>query len=654
MKKSLFLNLGTIAIVFSSLLAASPANAVSYPPDGNVNYTIGDSVTLDLGCRVQGIESVTFDTGTLPDGLSMDSEGLVTGIPTKVGDFPLTGYNCTYNGGAGIGYIYWLLTIHINPMVTPDPILAVHNLNTSDCSFYVGFAFPETPDQGTISFRVENQAGTVYLENGISDIGIQANVLRESPTPIDNLNIWAATPGFPGSITGTEPFKCGDTLSVSISYQWRGAPAATKTVSEVVVEKPAQTPAAGGAPTQRLVNLNNSSCQFRILAALPSAPLPGSTKITINSYHENGATDQLTYTIEDALASGLMDFTFNPMDLSNGPTLPAGVTSQDYQVSTNWECGNVLYVSVEYRDLLNNYWSSTWAPELQKDGFGVTPTRPESVTPPNPEYSISAVQSSVGDCSISVVALLPDEARPIALAITNVQNNDWITAVIIYESVSNNGVITANLSFASREDIYASVPVTDENKILEEVTACSGTFRAVIDSPGSVLASTLVTLGQKMPVCNAGHTLDQEQRRCNPVERGYYTTELNSSTPIACPAGMTTATTASKSVNDCYKPLVQTITGLTSPKALKFSGTTNLNVITNTKATAAFTVSGPCSAKLANVTTTVKGKKVTTKMLKVTAGKKAGTCSINLTSPTTGKYLDLRKVLQIKVSKTGN
>jgi hypothetical protein len=116
---------------------------------------------------------------------------------------------------------------------------------------------------------------------------------------------------------------------------------------------------------------------------------------------------------------------------------------------------------------------------------------------------------------------------------------------------------------------------------------------------------------------------------------------------------MTTATTASKSVNECYKPIVQSIVGFKAPKALKFNGTTNLALITNTKAVSAFTVTGPCTAKLTNVVTKVKGKKVTTKMLKVTAGKKAGTCSINLSAPTTGKYLGLSKAVKIKVSKNG-
>jgi hypothetical protein len=86
---------------------------------------------------------------------------------------------------------------------------------------------------------------------------------------------------------------------------------------------------------------------------------------------------------------------------------------------------------------------------------------------------------------------------------------------------------------------------------------------------------------------------------------------------------------------------------------MKFKGTTNLAVITNTKAISNFRVTGPCTAKLANIVTKVKGKKVTTKMLKVTAGKKAGMCSVALTSEPSGRYFPLDKVIKIKVSKTG-
>jgi hypothetical protein len=116
---------------------------------------------------------------------------------------------------------------------------------------------------------------------------------------------------------------------------------------------------------------------------------------------------------------------------------------------------------------------------------------------------------------------------------------------------------------------------------------------------------------------------------------------------------MTTATTASKSKNDCYKPITQTISSLKVPKALKYKAVSYLPITTNTKANATAKTTGPCTAKAVNVVTKVKGKKVTTRKLKVTASTKTGTCKITLTSPAKDKYLGLTKTVQIKVSKTG-
>jgi hypothetical protein len=165
-----------------------------------------------------------------------------------------------------------------------------------------------------------------------------------------------------------------------------------------------------------------------------------------------------------------------------------------------------------------------------------------------------------------------------------------------------------------------------------------------ISSTGSIAASE----------CKIGtYSSATGSTACLPSPVGYYVSTTAAIDATLCPVGMTTATTASKTIEDCHKPIVQTIPGLKAPKALKFKAITNLAIITNTKALASFTVTGPCTTKVVSITTTVNGQKTTTKMLKVTAGKKAGKCAITLTSPTSGKYLDLKKVVQIKVSKTG-
>lgn len=641
-----------LSLVGATLFPAGAAQAAFAPwlPDPIV-YTVGDTVSFDLGCGENDVTNVYYQNGNLPDGLTMNNLGLVTGIPTTTGTFTLSGYHCSYNGGSYAGYFPSAsVTFQINPLSTPTPILVAHSLNTEDCSFYVGMLFTVLPDVGTVYIEASNQAGTVL--HSVPSGQFSANQMREGAITIADLNSEANSPNFVGSLTGNEPFRCGDSISITVGYQFGGAPVATQTITGFIVDKPSELPVTGGAPIQKLIPLNNDACEFKVFAALPTAPMPGSTKITISSYHPEGTVDHLTYTIADNVAGGLMDFTFNPTDLSSGPSLPAfWFELQDYQVSTSWACGSTLYVSVEYRDLWDNYFSSMWYPWLQTNGFAVTPTKPEVID--NPEISITAEQSNVGTCNISVAAHVADTYGLITIGITDTDSNDWITSVVIHTGDSADGVVTVNLSFTSIDAIFANVPIEDENKTLNGTPVCLGTYRALIDSPVGMLASTTFTLGQNMPTCNAGSILDEEQYRCTEVERGFFTTELNSSTPIACPAGMTTATTASKSVNDCYKPIVQSIAAFKAPKALKLKGTTYLAIATNNKTLASYTVGGLCKAKLANVVTKVKGKKVTTKMLKVTAGKKAGICSITLTSPTSGKYLALSKVVQIKVSKSG-
>ena len=141
--------------------------------------------------------------------------------------------------------------------------------------------------------------------------------------------------------------------------------------------------------------------------------------------------------------------------------------------------------------------------------------------------------------------------------------------------------------------------------------------------------------------------------QCQIAPKGFYVSETASSIATACATGFTTASTGSTAASSCYKPIVQTITGFSSPKALKYGASTNLAITTNTNSLATFKVSGPCTAKIVSIVTKVKGKNVTTKMLKVTANKNPGTCSITLTSAAKDKYLALSQTVKIKVSKTG-
>jgi hypothetical protein len=655
MKKSYLAIVSALSLLLGSTVSISPASAFVYPYEmGTVYLTAGEPASVDMGCQEDNIVDVHFDSGTLPAGLTMDSAGLVTGTPTTPGDYTLNGYSCSYNGGSNTGsWPVYYVTFKVNAAFTPIPTVVAHSLNTEDCSIYVGVIFPVNTDTGTAFVEISNPSGTILRSNSSQSDPLGANQLFARSYNIGELNDSANHFNIPDSTTKTvvTPFACDDSLTIKAGYQYRGAPVATQTINNVIINGPTQpAPTPGSEPTLRVIPLNNAECEFRVIGSLPSTPLAGSTKLKIYSGDQGVEVNNATLTLSDFVANSLFDLTFKADAIEDSAVAQSGIAGAQFDFTSNGDfCGTYMFVSLEYTDLLANNWTTAL------NGVGVVyPTRPQAT--PNSEYSISATQVE-GACNIRVVAKAPDEARPIAIVIRQLESvdpvSDWISGVIVYEPVSDGGFITANLSFASKNDISASVPVADENIIFTEPRECTGSYLAVIDSPGGTLASTQITLGELMPTCNAGSILDVDDKRCLPADRGYYTTELNSTSAIACPKGMTTATTASKSVNDCYKPIVQAIAGLKAPKAMKFKSTTNLAITTNTKAIAKYKVTGSCTAKVANVTTKVKGKKVTTKMLKITSGKKSGTCSVTLTSLAKDKYLAMSKTLKIKVSKTG-
>lgn len=140
---------------------------------------------------------------------------------------------------------------------------------------------------------------------------------------------------------------------------------------------------------------------------------------------------------------------------------------------------------------------------------------------------------------------------------------------------------------------------------------------------------------------------------CMKAPRGFYVSTVAATRATMCSKGLTTASTGATSSSACYKPMTQVLTGFKAPKALKFSAKSNLVATTTAKAVTKFKTTGPCSAKIITVTTKVKGKNVSNKVLSVTAGKTAGTCKIVQTSTEVGKYAAFTKTTSIKISRTG-
>jgi hypothetical protein len=140
---------------------------------------------------------------------------------------------------------------------------------------------------------------------------------------------------------------------------------------------------------------------------------------------------------------------------------------------------------------------------------------------------------------------------------------------------------------------------------------------------------------------------------CAPATIGHYVTGNGATTQQTCPAGKTTLITGATSMNDCLKMVTPTITALKAPKAVKFASKTLLVTKLSSGGVAKVKASGACTAKVSNIITKVKNKKVTTPGVAVTAKKAAGTCTLTFSSAANGLIQPFTKTIKFKVSKTG-
>jgi cytochrome b involved in lipid metabolism len=250
-------------------------------------------------------------------------------------------------------------------------------------------------------------------------------------------------------------------------------------------------------------------------------------------------------------------------------------------------------------------------------------------------------ESKIGIANTEATYTLAD------IAIHNTQADCW---TLVFDKVYN--ITTYIKNHPGGASSIAKICGKDGTSIFDNKHGGSSSQALILSTYKiGVLAKPVVK------TCTAGNFYSDALSNCTPAPKGYFVTATSSSAGVssatACPAGYTTLATGSKQSSDCYKPMAQTIPQFSAPKTIKYKAVSYLPITTNTSANATAKATGPCTVQAVNVVTTVKGKKVTTRKLKVTASTKAGTCKITLTSPAKDKYLGLTKTVQIKVSKSG-
>ena len=205
-----------LTLAANGTLSGTPLVTGSFPivvkvTDANLCTGAGATYTLVIGCQTitvtnpgvtaatagtafsqtftasNTVGAVTFTTAsTLPTGLTLGANGVLSGTPTQTGSFPITVVATDANGCAGIGATYTLVvgcqTWSVGPATLPQATTGVA---------YPAVTFTHSGGFGSVTFTE-----TGALPNGIT---FAAGVLSGTPTQSGS---------FPITITATDANSC--------------------------------------------------------------------------------------------------------------------------------------------------------------------------------------------------------------------------------------------------------------------------------------------------------------------------------------------------------------------------------------------------------------------------------------------------------------
>lgn len=399
-------------------------------------------------------------------------------------------------------------------------------------------------------------------------------------------------------------------------------------------------PPATPKPYLTVLNMNDSDCNIRVLGSLPATPDAGSIRLVVND------VSSLIFLIglRDFEAGELIDLTI-PADDFTSIRESADVTFDDLGDTRPLKCGEALDFTLAY--------SSGGSPAAMAMS-SVTPTRPTApVQPLAPMVSVTPVSNSVCSMIVSVnIPQAPDAETDVNLVLSSVATSAGYEMRLT--GYTPGQLFTINFPVGSMDQLASNYVDGTPSALPGSSLSCNDKIVAQVS--GQFSSQTLSTSTEEETpslLCPAGRYLNSDIAVCMPNAIGFYTSTSGATEPTACPTGMTTAATGSMSINDCYKPITQSITKFKAPKAMKIGAKVTIPVTTNTKAIATAQAIGSCKVVVKTFKVKQGKKKVSVKLAQVQASKKAGNCTVTFASPATGKYLALSKTVKIKVNKKG-
>jgi hypothetical protein len=142
-------NCSGISATYTLVIACQTITVTNPATTSGVFNTLFSQTFTQSGVGTHTPANFTINSGTLPNGLSLSSAGVLSGTPTQTGTFPITVKVTDVNGCTGIGATYNLV---IAPNVQPD----TYNNLVDNTQFVLTGGATSTPGTPSVQF-----AGTV-------------------------------------------------------------------------------------------------------------------------------------------------------------------------------------------------------------------------------------------------------------------------------------------------------------------------------------------------------------------------------------------------------------------------------------------------------------------------------------------------------------
>lgn len=462
------------------------------------------------------------------------------------------------------------------------------------------------------------------------------------------------------SITG---FNCAYTQNGNSSYSAGNGWTATFEI----------LPQVSPTPSLWVTPVNNKLCEFRVMGMTPGQTESGAAVLT---FAKDGSTWGPVI-LNDPTANSVFDFTVSALDLTSMST--SQQVSSVPGPSGNW-CNSQTTLTFSYA-MPGSAASSTSAT--------FTPTQTENLsTAPSTLWSFSPEI----DCGVRLNVTFPsveDAEKPqIYLALDTFGYDIRLETPLKGEFYTFDFPVMDPSAMAQVDGVHSVTYWGDAPRcgsswianlsLIDGLGGFTGTQKSVVNQPLEAIADdcpagSYSATGQ-VPCVQAGpgHFVPAAGAKaqtpcplgsfsalagatnCTPAPRGSYVATIGAITAKRCPTGQSTWIEGARYSRECYKLILQTISGVTVPAKQKFGAKIITLATTDKGNPITLKVAGACTAKKITQAIKVNGRTLKSPRWQIITSKKAGVCKLTYTSAGNQTLAPLKKVLTIKVSKTGN